>query len=608
MRKIFFNIFILICTDIIGQNKIFHVNQNDDIEKYITKAINYQEQNPQKNVTVLISSGSYHINKEIKISKYKHTGMLTLRACHVGKVIFYGDSTISKFSIIKKTGKLYLLKKELDPSFLSQYKKLSSNYDRFEIYYNNKRLEPARYPDNNFMQILDVTGTSPTENGAFKEGIIKYKDKELNSLQKGSYLNGFWNYDWDATYQKIDNIDTLTQTIILDKSNYGYRKGAKFYALNSFKFLTKAGEYYLDKSTNTLYLLSKNKNITIQIPCNEGLSMLNIVNNNITINGIKFIHGLNRAITTNNAKNVNIENCFFQCFGADCIYIINGSNINIQNCLFDEIGEKCILASGGDRKNLVSSKTNIYNNIFQNTSYFHFSYEQAINFSGCGLHVFQNEFYNMPSAALWISGNDAIIENNFFDKIARICDDQGAFDTYKDPSFRGLIFRRNYWKDIGSFTRSKVAAIRLDDMISGVLIEENFFDQCGSTQYGAIEIHGGKDNMIKNNTFFHCPLAISFHQFGNYWLTLMNSSDIQKKTYSNVNINSALYKHKYPELQQDIDSNIDRNYVEGNNFINCNKIYSYKNATNIIKNNQETRSHSSQIPQFHYGTILNPYK
>ena len=128
----------------------------------------------------------------------------------------------------------------------------------------------------------------------------------------------------------------------------------------------------------------------------------------------------------------------------------------------------------------------------------------------------------MPSAALWISGNDAIIENNFFDKIARICDDQGAFDTYKD---------------IGSFTRSKVAAIRLDDMISGVLIEENFFDQCGSTQYGAIEIHGGKDNMIKNNTFFHCPLAISFHQFGNYWLTLMNSSDIQKITTSNDTLN-----------------------------------------------------------------------
>lgn len=608
MRKIFFHIFLFICTAATGQNKIFHVNQNDDFEKYITKVINYQEQNPQENVTVLISPGTYHINKEITLSKSKHIGKLTLKACSIGKVIFNGDSTISNFSLIKKTGKLYLLKKKLDQSFLCQYKKLDSNYDRFEIYYNNKRLEPARYPDNNFIQILDVAGTTPTENGAFKEGIIKYKDKELNSLQRGSYLNGFWNYDWDATYQKINNIDTLTQTIILDNSNYGYRKGAKFYALNAFKFLTKAGEYYLDKSTNTLYLLSNNKNITIHIPCNRGWGMFNITNNNITINGIKFIHGLNRAITTNNANNINIENCSFQCFGADCIYIINGENINIQNCFFDEIGEKCILASGGDRKNLISSKTKIYNNIFKNTSFFHFSYEQVINFSGCGLHVLHNEFYNMPSAALWISGNDAIIENNFFYKIARTCDDQGAFDTYKDPSFRGLIFRHNYWKDIGSSAKSKVAAIRLDDMISGALIEENFFDQCGSIQYGAIEIHGGKDNMIKNNTFFHCPLAISFHQFGNYWLTLINSSEIQKKIYSNVNINSFLYKHKYPELQQNIDSNIDRNYVEGNNFINCNKIYSYKNATNTIKNNQEKRSHSSQMPQFQYGTIQNPYK
>lgn len=35
-----------------------------------------------------------------------------------------------------------------------------------------------------------------------------------------------------------------------------------------------------------------------------------------------------------------------------------------------------------------------------------------------------------------------------------------------------------------------------DDRISGMLVEGNVFDHCGSSGFGGVQIHGGQDNMV----------------------------------------------------------------------------------------------------------------
>lgn len=609
MKVYLLSFLMSICIQLTAQDKIFTINPGEDIEKRWIEATTYFQRHQDSNVALIFSQGTYSIRNELKLSNIRGKGSFQIIGSPSGSVAIYGSIDISNFSIVKNIGNSFLLKTKLNEELINKFSELTSDYNRLELYMDGQRMNVARYPDEGFITITDVTGITETENGAYKEGFIKYEDKMLTHLSSDSYLNGFWNYDWDATYQKVEKIDKQNKIITLGNSHYGYRKGGRFYALNAYDFLNVPGEYYLDKSTATLYIVSNHKNTTVQIPVNQGWAMFNFDNSeNISVEGIRFSCGLNRAITASNTTNVRIKGCHFSCFGADCLYFTNCQNSQFTNNYFNEVCEKCIWVSGGDRKNLISSETEITNNVFRNSSLYHFTYEQAVNFTGCGLHISHNEFSNMPSSALWISGNDAIVENNLFENLATVCDDQGGFDTYKDPSYRGLVFRHNYWKNIGGRNRENVAAIRLDDLISGVLIEDNFFEQCGSKQYGAIEVHAGKDNIIRNNTIFNCTLAISFHNYENYWQNSIKSKDIQKKIYDDVNINSNVYKNKYPELKRNILRGADRNIINGNLIVNCDKVFSYRLNTNTFTQNKIINTTTKLQPNFPYGTTKNPYK
>ena len=212
----------------------------------------------------------------------------------------------------------------------------------------------------------------------------------------------------------------------------------------------------------------------------------------------------------------------------------------------------------------------------------------------------------MPTTAIEIAGNDVVVKHNLFRNLVCVSDDQGAIDMYNDPSFRGVIIKENYWSNIGGADRHKVAAVRLDDLISGIEISGNFFEKCGSSQYGAVEIHGGKDNIVKANTFNNCPLAMSFHQYGDYWKTCINSEDIQKKIYKDVNINSELYQKSYPSLRTNLLLDADRNFIEDNILANCTRDYLYERAVNQFVRNQKTSTPTR--PRFSYGTKNNPYE
>ncbi len=608
-RVWFFGILISICSNLTAQDKMFTVYPDDPVEAWWTQATAYRLSHQNANVTVRLSPGTYHIRQELKLSDAQGKGSFRIIGIPTGSVKVCGNINIGDFSIVRRIGTAFLLKKKIDETFINQFSELTSDYNRLEMYMKGQRMCLARYPDKGFLTITDVVGITEMENGAYKEGIIKYTDDTLLNLTTESYLNGFWNYAWDATYQKILKTDRKNRTITLGDSHYGYRKGARFYALNAFGFLSTPGEYYIDKANSTLYIIADHKDATVQIPLNQGWGMLYIENTrNVSIEGIRFSCGMNRAITAKNTENTQIKECHFSCFGADCLYFTNCQGSLFTGNYFGETCEKCILISGGDRKKLISSKTEVTDNIFHKSSLYHFTYEQAVNFTGCGIHISHNEFSDMPSSALWISGNNAIIENNLFQNVATICDDQGGFDTYKDPSYRGIILRHNYWKNIGGRDRENIAAIRLDDFISGVLIEDNFFEQCGSRQYGAIEVHAGKDNIIRHNIMSGCPLAVSFHNYKNYWLNSINSAEIQKKIYKDVNINSPAYKKQYPELRKNILQGADRNTITGNLIVNCDRDFSYRLDTNVFTNNKVITSGINPYPNFQYGVTDNPYR
>jgi len=578
----------------------------------IQQACDFLHRNSNKEVKVIFLPGTYNIKSKISINNLSQK--LTLTSSVLGKAIFDGGTVINNIEELHPAnymhGKLF---RATLPNHIILFPSFSED-QRLEIFINGKRLQPARNPNEGFLRTGDVFGINTTKENTFKEGIFSYSDTSLDILQNESdaWLHGFWCYDWADSYQKVKQIDTTNKILSLEGEHYyGFKKNAKFYALNSYAYLDSVGEYYLDRKHRILYWIASNtanihnqKIIIADMPSDYMLEITNCTN--MTIDGISFCNG-NRAINMMGGSHNMIENSHIYQITSDAVHFHEGMDLHLNNCLIEKIGGNGIVVSGGNRKDLTPSECSITNNIFQDISYYSFAFHRAISFHGCGMYIAYNHFYNMPSAAIWAEGNDVLVEHNLFENIALKCDDQGAFDMHYDPSQRGIVLHANYWKNIGEDSRNKCAAIRLDDMISGQQIDGNYFENCGSKNFGAIQINGGKDNKIYNNTFYNCPLVFSCSPFGEKWEQELQNEAMKEKLYKNVNIESIAYKTKYPELNQDIHQNVDRNYFYQNKIANCTHIFLHTEK-NIIHENSITQSNIPPTCKFDFGPHNNPYQ
>ena len=100
--------------------------------------------------------------------------------------------------------------------------------------------------------------------------------------------------------------------------------------------------------------------------------------------------------------------------------------------------------------------------------------EEAFNLRPELQIVRDNIIEDSPHMAVYFDGNDHLIEGN---RISRMCaevDDAGAIYAGRDWTYRGNVIRGNVITDISrGDPRENLSAIYLDDMLSGVTVEQN---------------------------------------------------------------------------------------------------------------------------------------
>lgn len=398
-------------------------------------------------------------------------------------------------------------------------------------------------------------------------------------------LHGYWFWDWAESRELVKSINPQSREITLEPPfhTYGYRNGQPFHATNLFSEIDEPGEWYLDRATRTLYVHAMADwpagNAALDRPP-DGLRLALTTYPALTVDKAAFIRFQKitwsgtaaDGVRVTDSNHVVFHGCRFTRLGGDALTIAGGSDCGAVSCGFDLTGRGAVILGGGNRKTLAAGRHFVTNCHLQHLSRIDPTYTPAILVTGVGHVIAHNLIHDLPSSAIRLGGNDHVIEFNDVSRVVLESDDQGAVDMWGDPTLRGNVFRYNRWADIGpgrdgTLPKLGRAAIRFDDAISGQLVEHNLFENCGAggSWFGAIQIHGGRDQIIRNNLFIRCAAAVSFSPWqADRWRAFVTPK------FPTPELDRDLYLKRYP-LLADLAEVANANTVTHNLAAGCTK-------------------------------------
>lgn len=541
-------------------------------------------------VRLVVGGGEYHLTAPLVLNGLSGRKIVVEAAPGESPVI-RGDKIITGFRKVK--GKDYL-EANLKALGINDFGNPCSRESLLDLYWNRKRQRLARYPDEGFLMSGKALGETRIDDVTLKEGVFSYNEDRISGWAEETdpWIYGYFRWDWSDQYQKTVSIDPENKVITLSEPwhHYGYKDGFRYYGINILSELDSPGEYYVDREKGKLYWYppeeySKGDEVSLSVYDRDFMLVIGDLEN-VTIRGLWLEGGRRGAISISGSRDILLDRVRISCFGGDGVYLTGSRDVTLEGCLIETMGHGGIKASGGDRKTVDKAGYVIDNTIVRDFSLFKHTYEPAIYFKGCGLTVTHCEFSGSSSSAMRIDGSEALVEFNHFHDLVRESDDQGGIDMFFNYGYRGVVIRFNLWEDIKGGSLHGAAGVRFDDMVSGQTVYGNIFKNVGALNFGAVQIHGGKDNVVDNNVFYNCHAGVSFSPWSQEsWDRYLDSEEVRKQLYEQVVIDSPLFLGRYPELREDPHSHVNRNYIRNNLAVGCPVMFLRENGQNVLQNN-----------------------
>ncbi|MBN1341048.1 MAG: right-handed parallel beta-helix repeat-containing protein [Phycisphaerae bacterium] len=437
-----------------------------------------------------------------------------------------------------------------------------ATYPMMELFFDGKPMTLARWPNEGFVRMVDVVvkdghkihGLSGSKVGQFiYEGDrpLRWKD-ETNGL-----LYGYWFWGWADSYERITAVDTDKRIMTLAEpyAKWGYRKGQPYHALNMLCEIDSPGEWYLDRTAAMLYFWPPSDPakgvIELSVADFPAVRMDDV--SHVTLRGLTWDLGCVDGIKIKGGDHCLLAGCTVRRFGGNGVTIDGGMHHGLLSCDIHSMGRGGAHVMVGDRTRLAPGHHFIENCHIHDLSRVDHTYTPAVGGRGVGMRIAHNLMHDVRSSAINFTGNDHVIEFNEIHDVVLESDDQGGVDMFGDPTYRGNVYRYNYfhhighWRDPSSGPACGQAGIRLDDAISGTLLYGNVFYRCsaGKVGFGGVQIHGGKENIVDGNVFVGCMAALSFSA----WPEARWREHVKKSLEGpEIKDNLALYVSRYPAL------------------------------------------------------------
>lgn len=481
----------------------------------------------------------------------------------------------------------------------------------------------AQYPnkDCDMMPITEVI--DPGSNVYEKEfdlrgGIFKYDDDRC-SLWKNCgdvYASGIFNWVFSDDTICIKNIDVKNKTIETELphlESFMAQPYTGWYAINLLEEIDVPGEYYIDKENKKLYFyppydikqsLLQLSNMTVPFIAMEGTAY-------VELSGIIFENSRGTGVYIEGGHHCKIQECIFRNLGMLAVQIgqgaeplpeglhnahgvlsegldapksagrimgswhemiyqfagwdNNGGHDNgIEGCEIYDTGTGGVLLGGGNRKNLIPANNYVVNTKIYRVNRLDTTYKAGVNICGVGNRVANCEIFDLPGFAIYLHGNDHVIEYNKIHEVIKNVGDAGAIYMGRDLSEVGNVFRYNFIYNLNGHPKATfgVCAIYFDDYNSFNSVYENYFYNIKSAKriepFSVIFHNCGGQTSINNNIFIDCDCAINSNQASMRSIKLQLGADklfynrvtAKEDDMTGVDILSDKYKEKYPYLAE----------------------------------------------------------
>jgi len=537
--------------------------------------------------TILLAPGRYPLTSSLSFHENLSgtaEAPLVIRSAHPGKAILSGAQELKNFLPVTDPAILQRLPEEAQGKVVCCDLKAQGMHDfgqlairgwaqgtpppTLEFFVNDQAQTLARWPNQGFVSAgaLIEPGTEQIPS------IFHYLDDRHArwTTAPDGWIFGFFRHRWADCTLPIGRIDPSNKTLTTAvRYNYSMsdKEGIIYYAFNLLEEIDQPGEWYLDRQQGMLYWYpnaspdsARMEISSLPAPLISGKNLQHVRFEGLVLDGGR-MHGMELT----DSSDLRIVGCTVRKMAANGIVINGGFRNHIVSCDIHTIGRRGTEIIGGDRPTLTPGLHQIVNTRIRNFGRIDRTYTPAVQLEGVGNRVAYCHFENAPSSAMRLEGNDHLVEFNEFRRVVQESDDQGAVDIYTSPSYRGIVFRYNAFIDIGDGAKQHAGqgGIRFDDIISGMTVYSNVFLRAGRG-FGGVQMNCGKDNIIDNNLFIDCPIAVSggYGNWNHSW-ERHRGTDLPKEYILN-----DLYRNRYPALAKMYETpNV--NYLWRNAILRC---------------------------------------
>ena len=411
-------------------------------------------------------------------------------------------------------------------------------------------------------------------NNSYSNMISKVLDDKLQFITKDDHIRLWKNKQdiwldgsickpWEWSMNEMQSIDDATLTITLKYPEYSEittKNNPIYHFKNVLEEIDMPGEYYIDRTNGNLYYyptqdFKPGARIAIT-GLKETMVAFAPGAHDIWLQGINLENSRSNGIALNGSRN-RISHCAISGF-SQVGAMVNGSYNELTDCHITYTGMEGVLLNDRNRNDkLLEPTCNVLKRCeIDNFSNWFRAYTPGIKVSNVGTGITHCKLHDAPHFAIGYSGNDHVLEytevyrspGEFSDMLSVY------FNTGNNPQHRGTVIRRNYFHDVNTKWKQG-AGVYLDNETYGVAVLENYFYNSGGEESGwSVMVHGGGDNIVRNNIFIDCryPFLVSTRLNGyakdKFEGRLVSWGKLFREEYPLLDTVHIAHLKRYPEL------------------------------------------------------------